>query len=424
MLTQPAKRGKERNLFNPLSGKGYSYLKMPVTEDLTRRISSARAAVFDVLQAVEEGAYASDALRERSRALTPRDVGLASQIAFGTLRYQAQLDYLIALYSGRAPAQLDRAVLLALRSAIFQLRYLERVPPHAAVHEAVEFVKIRKRAAAGLTNAVLRKVTRDPVRWPGRAAELSCPPWLLHRWDSHFGPEEAKAIARHALIEPQAYIRVPSSQEPPAGTDLAPTDVPGCFRVLSPIASNQRLHDISSQAVLPLLDLRAGQTYLDLCAAPGNKTLQALERAPRLAIACDISARRIAAIPPVCPRVVLDATAPLPFGQKFDRIFIDAPCSGTGTLSRNPEIKWRLTEPDLLRFQSKQIAILRQALPNLAPEGKLLYATCSLEREENEAVIENALAENQDLVCRTQWRRVPGRDEGDGFFAALLQFRE
>ena len=284
-------------------------------------------------------------------------------------------------------------------------------------------MKIRKRAAAGLTNAVLRKVNRDPVAWPAPAIEFSCPSWLLERWRQHFGADLATGIADQAVIEPSAYIRVAPGREPPPGTDLLPTDVPGCFRLLSATVTGQRLHDISSQAILPLLDLRPGHSYLDLCAAPGNKTLQALESGPRFALACDVSPRRIAAVPPVCPRVVLDATQPLPFGGKFDRIFLDAPCSGTGTLSRNPEIKWRVTEPDLFRFHDKQSAMVREAIRHLAPEGRLLYSTCSLEREENEAVLEKTLSENAEVECEKRLWRIPGRDEGDGFFAALLRFR-
>jgi 16S rRNA (cytosine967-C5)-methyltransferase len=181
-----------------------------------------------------------------------------------------------------------------------------------------------------------------------------------------------------------------------------------------------RLHDISSQSIIPLLALEPGLRYLDLCAAPGNKTLQALETPLLLAVACDISPARIRDVPPVCPRVVLDASEPLPFGILFDRIFIDAPCSGTGTLSRNPEIKWRLRERDLPRFADKQLQIARQAARLLAPAGKLVYATCSLEREENEDIVRILLEEEPSLRREREVWRIPGRDEGDGFFAAVL----
>ncbi len=396
---------------------------MPVNARLTQRISPARRVAFDVLESVAGGGYASDALRERSAKLERRDAGLASQIVFGCLRYQQQLDYLIFRYSGRKAEGLDLAVSIALRSAIFQLRYLERIPAHAAVDEAVELVKQHKRAAVGLTNAVLRKVNRDPVKWPDLQTELSCPAWMLRRWGQHFGADAARGIARVALAEPETYIRVRPGSAPPEGMTVEATEVAGCFRLLSPGIlvpgrSGMRLHDISSQAIVPLLDLRPGQTYLDLCAAPGNKTLQALEIPLGLAVACDVSPKRIREIPDVCPRVVLDATCPLPFRRRFDRIFVDAPCSGTGTLGRNPEIKWRVQEQDFARLGIKQLATLGEALRLLAPGGKLVYATCSLEREENEEVIREALLAWPQFRCEGEMWRVPGREAGDGFYAA------
>lgn len=394
---------------------------MSVNAHSTQPVSPARRVAFEVLKNVAEGGYASDGLRELGLNLERRDAGLAAQIVFGCLRFQAQLDYLIFRYSGRKVEQLDLAITIALRSAIFQLRYLERIPPHAAVHESVELVKQHKRAAVGLTNAVLRKVNREPVAWPDQATELSCPAWLLQRWSEHFGAQEALGIARAALAEPEAYVRIRPGSEPPAGLVVEPTEVAGCFRLLSPVEPGMRLHDIGSQAIVPLLDLRPGQTYLDLCAAPGNKTLQALETPLQLAVACDVSWKRIREIPPVCPRAVLDATQPLPFRRGFDRIFIDAPCSGTGTIGRNPEIKWRVQNHDFNRFALKQVSLLREALQQLGPGGTLLYATCSLEREENEDVVRRALVGRPNFRCEREIWRVPGRNPGDGFYAAVIE---
>jgi 16S rRNA (cytosine967-C5)-methyltransferase len=401
--------------------KGYSLLSMRVTGNLTRLISPARLAALDVLERVISRGYASDLLRERTRDLSARDAGLAAQVVFGCLRYQSQLDYLVFHYSGRNASDLDLAVLLALRVAIFQLRYLERVPSHAAVHESVEFVKWRKRAASSLTNAVLRKVNRENIAWPSAAIELSCPDWLLERWSVHFDRETARRIAAAGLNEPESYVRIPPGSPLPDGVQLQPTAVAGAYRLLSAVPPGFRLHDIGSQAIVPLLDLRPGDTYMDLCAAPGNKTLQALETSLSLAVACDISAKRLADIPAVCPRVLLDATESLPFEKPFQRIFIDAPCSGTGTLARNPEIKWRLKPGDLIRFHQKQAAILSRAIPLLAPGGKLVYATCSLEREENEDVIAERLRSHPGLRCTKELWRLPGREPGDGFYAAALE---
>ena len=393
---------------------------MLVTGLLMHAVSAARQAAFDCLNAVENGAFASDALLDHSRALNSRDASLAAQIVFGTLRHQAQLDFLIRHYSGRPAEVLDPAVRLALRTAIFQLRYLDRVPPHAAVDEAVEFTKKHRRAAANLVNAVLRKVDRMPVTWPDLSTELSCPAWMLDRWSGHFGPVEARAIALAALEEPGRYIRIPPGCPAPGGLELEATPVEGCFRVLSGTPPGIRLHDIGSQAIIPLLDLRPGLAYLDVCAAPGNKTAEALETRLSLAVACDISLKRLREMPALCPRVNLDARHALPFPRQFDRIFVDAPCSGTGTLARNPEIKWRVQPQDFQRFNGNQVRMVANATELLAPGGKLVYATCSLEKEENEEVVSAALAAMPGLfLARSVWR-LPGRDEGDGFYAALL----
>ncbi len=351
-------------------------------------LSSARVAAFEVLQRVETGEFASDLLREAP--LDSRDAGLASQIVFGVLRFRAQLDFLIAHYSGRARS-LDPEVRTALRMGIFQLRFLDRVPRHAAVAESVELVKrARKRSAAGLVNAILRKVDRRPVAWPNREVELSCPEWMLVRWERHYGGAGAR-VAEAALRVPETYVRLS--------------------------AAGARIQDIGAQSIVPLLELAAGQTFLDLCAAPGNKTVQALDAGVR-AVACDYSFRRLQPMFGLgIDLVVLDGTRPLPFSRPFDRILVDAPCSGTGTLARNPEIKWRLRAEDLARFQQRQIQLLAQARAQLAPGGLLVYSTCSLEPEENEEVIATV---PPGLVVKTL-HRLPGRDEGDGFFAAVIK---
>lgn len=351
-------------------------------------ISPARQVAFDVLRKVQQGGYASDLLLQRSTQLDSRDAALASEIVFGCLRYQAQLDFLIASRVRRTP---DPEVQIALRMGIYQIRYLDRIPPHAAVGESVELVKrAHKASAAGLVNAVLRKMDRAPVAWPDRATELSMPAWLLERWDRQFGAEIASKIAMAFLAPAETHV-----------------------------ASTGRIQDIGAQAIVPFLDLHPGQTFLDLCAAPGNKTAQALEHGVR-AVACDIHWHRLKQMRDLnCPLVVLDGTRPLPFRTGFDRvlfdrILVDAPCSGTGTLGRNPEIKWRLQPSDLIALHAKQVALVRHALEHLRPGGRLVYSTCSLENEENQDVIDEIGGAWQTT------QRLPGIDPGDGFFIAAF----
>ncbi len=382
-------------------------------------MSPARLLAFEILRKVGRGGYASDLLLSGSATLHSRDAALASEIVFGVLRYQAQLDFLVEHYSLRAIRKLDFEVLLALRMGVYQLRYLDRVPPHAAVSESVELVKTTGfRSAAGFANAVLRKVGRDPVAWPDRSTELSHPAWMLERWDREFGPDITPLIARANLLAPEIYFRVPPGAAIPAGLSAEPTGTSGCYRLISGEPTGFRIQDIGSQAVVPLLDLSPGLRFLDLCAAPGNKTAQALESGVR-AVACDFHAKRLAMLRPLGVDVVhLDATRPLPFRAVFDRILLDAPCSGTGTLARNPEIKWRLTPADIDELHHRQVVLLQNAVTALAPGGILVYSTCSLEREENDGVIAALGLE----PARTM-RRVPGLQPGDGFFAAVISPR-
>jgi 16S rRNA (cytosine967-C5)-methyltransferase len=349
-------------------------------------ISPARDLAFRVLKKVHNGGYASDLLRHEGADLDTRDAGLAETIVMGVLRYQGQLDFLIGYFAGRQQPKLDLDVRIALHMGIYQLRYLDRVPAHAAVAEGVEMVKTGpKQSAAGFVNAVLRKVNRNPVKWPDRATELSLPDWMLARWDKQFGAEAAEKIARAALVEPEKNIN------PETG----------------------RQQDIGAQTIVPLLGIEPGMTVLDLCAAPGNKTAQALEAGARV-IACDRYLKRLEEVPAAAGRVVLDATQPLPFSKKFDRILIDAPCSGTGTLGRNPEIKWRLKPGDANLFSGRQRAILDQARRFMKPGGRIVYSTCSLEKEENQNVIQTLRLKAEAHL------RLPGRDPGDGFFAAVI----
>ena len=373
-------------------------------------LAPARKAAFAALLAVDRGAWSAEALAAKSLQLDPRDAGLASDIVFGVLRRRGELDGVIRQYSKVPLDRLDPEVWIVLEMAFYQMRFLDRVPSHAVVNDAVELARRSGTAsAASFVNAVLRQSQRKPVTVP---ETLSTPAWLMDRWSKQYGPDAATEIAKASLKVPERYIRV-GSAEPPTGA--APTEVPGCYLLAEGNPGAARFQDISAQAVVPLLRLEAGHTFLDLCASPGNKTAQALET-PVRAVACDIHLSRARMLPSLgIPTVVLDARNPLPFSRKFDRILLDAPCSGTGTLARNPEIKWKLEPEDFAELQERQIAILRNGLAQLAPGGLLVYSTCSLEREENEDVV----AASGAKVVETM-QRIPGRDAGDGFFAAVL----
>jgi 16S rRNA (cytosine967-C5)-methyltransferase len=274
-------------------------------------------------------------------------------------------------------------------------------------------------SAAGLVNAVLRKVNRDPVEWPDRATELCMPQWMLTRWESAYGREIATRIAQACLVPPETYIRVPAGREAEAlALGAEPAGVTGCFRLLGDNAGPFRMQDIGSQCVVPLLGLQPGMRVLDLCAGAGGKTAQALETGVNL-VAADSDHGRLQSAPG--NRVLLDGTRDLPFGRQFDRILVDAPCSGTGTLRRNPEIRWRVQYRDLLEYQERQVALVCSALRHLASGGRLVYATCSLEREENEWVIEEVRKQHPGVEIEAEMRRIPGMQPGDGFFATVLR---
>jgi 16S rRNA (cytosine967-C5)-methyltransferase len=379
-------------------------------------ISPARHIAFRVLEGVERGGYASDLLLDFARELSAADAGLATELVFGSLRRQMQLDYRIELHTRRRAPSLDAAVRISLRLGIYQLIHLERVPAHAAVHESVELVKrARLASAAGLVNAVLRRVAqeRNEPEWPTRELTYSIPDWLLRSWDRQFGSSISNKIAASFLRVPETYVRNPTADRD--GVELEPADLPGAYRVVRGDPGGLRIQDVGAQSVVPLLDLQRGMRFIDLCAAPGNKTAQALESGVA-AIACDVHLHRLRSVTG-CSRVALDATRPLPFRGHFDRILADVPCSGTGTLGRNPEIRYRLRPDDIRELSGKQLQIAQNAIELLAPGGRMVYSTCSLERQENESVV--AQLNGVSLIEETH--RLPGIQPGDGFYAAVLQ---
>ncbi len=364
---------------------------------------------------VEEGGFAADLLDERLAGLDSRDAGLGMEIVLGSLRRRSQVDALIERGAKRRMDSMEPVVRNALRLGAYQLRFLSRIPAHAAVAETVESVRAAgKKHAVGFVNAVLRNLPSPPLRYADPETRLCLPAWLWDSWRESYGAKAAESAARAALEPPAPWFRIPEGHSVPEGAE--PGGIAGAWLIRENPSAGARRMDIGAQALVPLLDVRPGHRVLDLCAAPGNKTMQILEAAPHLVVAADASPSRLKVLPDHWPRVRLDASEELPFGAVFDRILVDAPCSGTGTLSRNPEIKWRLAPADVAAHALRQRQMLARALQALKPGGLLVYATCSLERRENEEVV-HAVAGTR--VQRTV-TRLPGREPGDGFFAAVI----
>jgi len=438
-------------------------------------VSPARAAAFDILLRVEQqDAYASELLHsERLDALSPADRGLATEIVMGVLRWRSQLDSAIAAQSSRTLAKLDPQVLTALRVAAYQLLHLTRVPAHAAINQSVELVKrARKTSAAPFANAVLRKITADVPPVPATAAatttaelanELAHPAWLVDRWASHFGMEKAAAICRHDQHIPATCIRVEGDrilrELEEEGITLAPGSLLTSARTVTGGDLTQTrafregrvfIQDEASQLVAALLG--KGSRILDCCAAPGSKTAAIAARNPASEIVAvelhphraELLRRRVRA---ANVQVITADVLQMSLQEGFDRVLADVPCSGTGTLARNPEIKWRLKPSDLSDLHGKQVAILRAGLRQLTPGGRAVYSTCSLEPEENHAVVKEVLQADPNctrLDCRSQLeqlrtagdlasenldalldgpylRTLPGVQPCDGFFAAIFE---
>ena len=451
-------------------------------------VSPARQVAYQILRRVDAGrAFAVDLLQaDQVSKLREVDRKLVTELVMGVLRWRGELDFQIERFSAKPLRYFDAEIAAILRLAIYQIQFLQRIPKAAAVNEAVEQVKAaRKRSAAGLVNAVLRKCEPRPSLAASvesgtpdaEALESACrsvPRWLLERWERHFGLEASRALAWSSVVTPSTTLRTPAGSTKKSGErtgadvarELAEAGVktrPARYArtalvVESGDVRSSRawrearvvIQDEASQLVGALVEPRPGDRVLDLCAAPGIKTAQlAAALGEGTLVACDVSARRLQTMARLLPQsapeglrlhaVQLDAAGALPFAMKFDRILLDAPCSGTGTLARNPEIKWRFQPTDLPVFAARQAGLLRNALERLERGGRLVYATCSLEPEENEQVVEQVLAEKQEFRLlgpealrrdfphlsalfdhQGYFRTRPDLHGMDGFFAAVI----
>jgi 16S rRNA (cytosine967-C5)-methyltransferase len=409
------------------------------------KVTPARLAAFEILKLVGEGKGHSDELLHSPRVdmLSPEDRNLTTALVMGVLRWQIALDARVRGLLQRPEQRLAEPVAIALRIGTFQLLHLERVPAHAALSESVELCKAAGEPhAAGMVNAILRKVAtaqRPGVRIHESVAafaeRLGHPQWMVERWVTEYGRDVALKICEADQKEPAEGGMFSES-----GGDLPHMD------------DGSRLVAELAAAAMP-----GAKRVWDCCAAPGGKTLILARRLGTAEIvASDISAKRLAQTEARLRRYayaeqvkfgVVDAADAKGVEGRFDLILCDAPCSGTGTLAGNPEIRHRLKVEEMTRQADRQVAILKGASKRLALGGRLVYSTCSLEPEECERVVERVVSagglrqvpvdglmaelgeqgillsgvELDSAVRDGALRTLPGVHGCDGFYAVVLE---
>jgi 16S rRNA (cytosine967-C5)-methyltransferase len=441
-----------------------------------------RAICLDILNRVEGTDVHPDRLLtdsfKRYRYLTSLDRAFLTELTYGVIRWRGKLDWVIRYFSKIPFEKIEPGTLNILRLGLYQILYLTRTPSSAAVNESVELAKrIRGKGGAGFVNAVLRSSIRqkDEILYPERDQDpafhisvvQSHPLWLVQRWVKELGVEETLRVCkdnnqispltlrtntlkinRAHLIEnlrKKELKPLPSTfseegillQDPPPTSEL-PFLKEGLYII----------QDEASQLITSIVDPKPGERILDACAAPGGKTThmaQAMENRGEI-YALDLSKGKLDLIEEMCQRLGItsvkmvkgDAAAPLPISQGlvFDRILADVPCSGFGTLRKNPDLKWRRGEKDIKRLSELQFSILSNLSAYVRGGGLLVYSTCTVFHEENEDVVERVLGEHpefrlepldrilpqkfQIFIQNGFFKTFPPGDEMDGFFAARL----
>jgi 16S rRNA (cytosine967-C5)-methyltransferase len=424
--------------------------------------SPARAAAVRALVAVAESRRdLPTALVESRRQLgDERDRSLAAAIVQGTLRWQRACDFLIEHVAARPIDSLDRSVVVILRMSLYQILHLDRVPSSAVVDDAVNLTRgAGKKSAAGFVNAVLRSTLRrrrtlpfphrpdDPADREAARAYLgitwSHPDWLVERWLDRVGFERTEKWVRFNNDQAPLTLsvnRLRATREQ-VGSTLAAEGIeteetsvsPYGLRVVTGNPLRLRTHDLflvqdeSSQLVPLAVGARPGERTLDLCAAPGGKTIiMSGDMADSgVLVACDVRTRRVALLAATIRHagcrhahaIHVPAQGALPFAETFDRVLVDAPCSGLGTVRRDPDIKWRRYPHDLPALADRQLTLLNRAAAVVQPGGRLVYATCSSEPEENEMIVDRFLA------AGTRFRLVDLRGDGRTELTPVLDDR-
>jgi 16S rRNA (cytosine967-C5)-methyltransferase len=411
-----------------------------------------------VRRVFEEGAYADRAFASEAADLQTRDRALAMALSYGTVQRRATLDYVAGQLVKRSLNRLDAPVLAILRLGLFELLYLGGAAEYAVVNEMVELAKQQYPHGAGLVNAVLRRGARDGRGMLERlddetaqsaAVLYSVPGWLAGKWWEELGADEARALLRVVNDPAESALRVntlaasvkdvrtalpvPSRVAGVGGVDLpealvldGPFDVQGSELWRSGAVQPQSR---ASMLVSRILGPEPGQRVLDLCAAPGGKTthlaalmggrgeIVAIERHPGRAAALERTAARLGA---ANVRVEVGDAGSRRGDGAFDRILVDPPCSGLGTLQSRPDLRWRARPEAVAELAAVQARILAAGADVLAPGGILVYSVCTVSRQEGEGVIDQFLAEHADFDAEEVLQLLPHRDGTDGFFIARL----
>jgi 16S rRNA (cytosine967-C5)-methyltransferase len=377
--------------------------------------SPARRAAHRTVLRSFDGAYADRALEGEARGLDRRERAFAQQLAFGTVQRRLTLDHVVDAFVEREPPDELRA---ALHLGLYQLLFLDGVPDRAAVSESVELVKGHR--GAGMVNAVLRRVAREHFALPsdetvpGAAVRHSHPEWIVRLWWDWIGPEATRALLAADNRAAEFAIRV-NTLVAGDGDDLGLPDGPFDAAAHSAFARGAFVvQSRASQLVAEVVDPQPGERVLDLCAAPGNKTthLAALMGDRGEVVAYERHAGRAASLQRTCERMratcvrVVQADAATATGS-FDRVLLDPPCSGLGTLQRNPDLRWRMTPEGVAELAVEQARLLEAAQRCVAPGGRLVYSVCTLSPPE------------ERLAGEAETRRTwPHEDDTDGFYSA------
>ena len=404
---------------------------------MKNKISPARISAFEILRRIEtERAFSSILLPQYAENLSSQDRGLCYEITLGVLRKKLYLDRLIEILTNNK--KLDSAIKTILEIGLYQLLFLDKIPAYSAINESVNLVqKAKKTSAKGLVNAVLRRASREKIDLKFEdetekiSVETSHPRWLIEKWISNFGVEKTFQLAKANNEIPPVCFR-PTNKFSGEEIDLnsiykSSEFVEDCFIAekfdenLLKLAENGEIYfqDEASQMVGNSVELFEDQKFLDVCAAPGSKTTfvaRQKEKGKRQSFiaAGDLHFQRVKFLRENCRRqnvefvkiLQYDAENSLPFAdESFDVVLIDAPCSGTGTIRHNPEIRYFLEPEDFPALFGKQLRIIENASKLVKQGGKLIYSTCSLETEENEAVIENFLSSTP--ILRKPSRKLP-----------------